>query len=722
MTTVPTCADFTSARIVDRFDDMINPPGLTNHWATAQVDHDVVAVRSLNVPPVAQGDTITGQLYLGGRLARSYGQPVATTWRPDRVERTTTIDGLEIATVTVCPPDEPAVAVRIEVRNLGDARTARLGLWLASTVTSRPRWARAELPQAPNVLRREGLTVVGTPDTDTEVSRSSFGIQLQEGDAPAASVQRLLAPAEARELAGGPRVVEVELDLAAGGTAVLGYVHAIAATEQQARDAVDRIAADGPGLDGVVAASEAAWDRRLAGLFDPDDDTFSGSMPVLETSNDALRTLYRWGAMGVLWFMRDNPASVLGRSYDTLMPRYWATTTFIWDYSLSSQTHAMLDPAQMRRQLAHWISLDIEKHFGTEWLTGSPVGYWYSVNHYAMTRLVRDYVAFTQDRAFLDEVFADADGNERRIADHVRAWARAWQHLRGPGGLADYGGIDNLLECVSSYTHEIASLNAANVWCMRAAAELVEMEGGEGAEAEAAALRADAEDLLAKVRDLYVPGAGFFHTRQPDGSLEETRHCYDFATVGTTIADDLPEDVRAEMVRFFDTELRTPSWLRALSAHDPDAGYSLRADHQWNGAYPAWPPDAARAAIALGGADVVAQWLPGLARSTNQGPPGQGHFVEEAADPIEGGARKAPPQWPYLLDWSCSSAGSFSELVISGVFGVEVGWDGTVTASGCLDAIDPGARLLGLRVGDRVYDVDATGVHERTSQQQDDQA
>src|SRR5690606_27948319 len=294
MTTVPTCADFTSARIVDRFDDMINPPGLTNHWATAQVDHDVVAVRSLNVPPVAQGDTITGQLYLGGRLARSYGQPVATTWRPDRVERTTTIDGLEIATVTVCPPDEPAVAVRIEVRNLGDARTARLGLWLASTVTSRPRWARAELPQAPNVLRREGLAVVGTPDTDTEVSRSSFGIQLQEGDAPAASVQRLLAPAEARELAGGPRVVEVELDLAAGGTAVLGYVHAIAATEQQARDAVDRIAADGPGLDGVVAASEAAWDRRLAGLFDPDDDTFSGSMPVLETSNDALRTLYRW--------------------------------------------------------------------------------------------------------------------------------------------------------------------------------------------------------------------------------------------------------------------------------------------------------------------------------------------------------------------------------------------------------------------------------------------
>lgn len=709
MTTVPTCADFTSARIVDRYDDMINPPGLTNHWATAQVDHDVTAIRSLNVPPVAQGDTITAQLYLDGRLARSYGQPVQVQWRPDRVERSTEIDGWRIETTTVCPPGEPAVAVRAVVTNTAAARTLRFGLWLASTVTSRPRWASAELPQAPNELVREGLTVTGRPVADSEVSRSSFGIQLRDGDEAAASVQRLLAPAGARVLDGGARLVEVEIDLEEGESTEVGYVHAIASSESEASAAVGRVGTD---LAAVVSASEKVWDDALAGLFDPEHGQLSGAIPRIETSNEALRTLYHWGAMGVLWFMRDNPASVLGRSYDTLMPRYWATTTFIWDYSLSSQSHALMDPVQMRKQIAHWVSLDIEKHFGTEWLTGKPVGYWYSVNHYAMTRLVRDYVAFTQDRAFLDEVFTDAEGNERRLGEHVRAWARAWHRMRRPSGLADYGGIDNLLECVSSYTHEIASLNAANAWCMRVAAELVEMEGG--AAEEAAALRAEADEVVRLVQELYLPGAGFFHTRQPDGSLEPTRHCYDFATVGTTIADDLPEHVRAEMVAFFDTELRSPSWLRALSPLDADAGYSLRADHQWNGAYPAWAPDAGRAAIALGGGAVVADWLPGLARSANQGPPGQGHFVEEAADPIEGGARKAPPQWPYLLDWACSSAGSFSELVVSGIFGVEVALDGTVTANGCLDAIDPGARLLGLRVGDRVYDVDAAGVHERT--------
>ena len=58
------------------------------------------------------------------------------------------------------------------------------------------------------------------------------------------------------------------------------------------------------------------------------------------------------------------------------------------------------------------------------------------------------------------------------VAESVREWATAWKDLRRGTPLADYGEIDNLLECVSSYTHEVASLNAANVWSMRTAAWL----------------------------------------------------------------------------------------------------------------------------------------------------------------------------------------------------------------------------------------------------------
>ena len=37
-------------------------------------------------------------------------------------------------------------------------------------------------------------------------------------------------------------------------------------------------------------------------------------------------------------------------------------------------------------------------------------------------------------------------------------------------GFQTAGTVDNLLECVPTYTHEVASLNAANVWMMRALA------------------------------------------------------------------------------------------------------------------------------------------------------------------------------------------------------------------------------------------------------------
>src|SRR5690606_30145355 len=126
-----------------------------------------------------------------------------------------------------------------------------------------------------------------------------------------------------------------------------------------------------------------------------------------------------------------------------------------------------LDPDVMRRQVEHWIASDIHTHFGTSSLTGGPVGRWYSVNDYAMTRLVHDYLRFTGDSSLLE-----ATPGGRPVTEHLREWALAWQGLRGSSPLADYGEIDNLLECVSSYTHEVAGLNAANVWSMRTAAEI----------------------------------------------------------------------------------------------------------------------------------------------------------------------------------------------------------------------------------------------------------
>ncbi|GLZ78203.1 hypothetical protein Afil01_30100 [Actinorhabdospora filicis] len=695
MRLVPTVDDLAADPVAHHYDDMIAPSGLTNFLGTTRVEHDLTAISAVTFPPVSQGLTRTAVCFVDGRLVESYGAAITHEWRPDRVLRGVSLPGLELTTVTVCVPGETAVAIDVRVTNTGEThRTVPVSLTLAAGVTrSGQAWLDAVSPEARNRASAGSSRLAFSDGTAWSVQ----GVDTE-------AVVRLsgIAPASAEHEVGIGGIerggeVTVALDIAPGATARFGYVHAVAATEAEAHAVFERATTD---VAATVAATEDYWNGQLSAAFEPGNTEFSGHLPVLETSSAALRRLYWWGVLGVIWFRRDYTGNVLGRSYDTLMPNYWATTTFIWDYSLSSITHALLDPAPMRRQLEHWIASDIHTHFGTSSLTGGPVGRWYSVNDYAMTRLVHDYLRFTGDTSLLDET-----PGGRAVSEHLRDWALAWQGLRGASPLADYGEIDNLLECVSSYTHEVASLNAANVWNMRTAARILSAHGE-----DTAALDKEADALVPAVLDLYVPGTGHFAARQPDGTRVPVRHVYDFSIVGTTIPGDLDPATRAEMVDFFTRELRTETWVRSLSPWDPDASFSVRPDHQWNGAYPAWPADAVRALVALGEPAAAASWLPGLARSANQGPPGQAHFTEEAMPTVAGGARKAPPQLPYIIDWSCSSAGAYVALVIESFFGVDPTVDGPLTsAEGCVTELDPDAVLRGLRVGERIVDVHADG-------------
>lgn len=708
--TIPSVEDLAADEISHHYDDMVAPAGLTNFLGTTAVGHDLTGIYAVTFPPVSQGLASTAVLFVDGRVFESFGVPVVHAWRPDRVVRRAVLGDLSIETTTVCVPGETAVAIDVRVTNTSSVpRPATFALAVnARAVSAEGSWPNAESPSVRNIL-----------ETDQEWMRLTFC----DDEARAWSVQGLDRAGQVRRSAVPPAPVdefevgiggagrggelETELLIAPGATERFGYVHAVGRTREAAEGAFERVADDVPA---AVAASETFWNSQLEAIFTPGNTEYSGHLPQLHTESDTLRRIYWWGALGVIWFRRDFAGNVLGRSYDTLMPNYWSTTTFIWDYSLSSLVHAMLDPTEMRSQLRHWIETDIHAYFGTSSLTGGGVGRWYSVNDYAMTRLVSDYVRYNRDDAFLAERVGAAGADALPVADHVVDWAEAWMALRSGSKLADYGEIDNLLECVSSYTHEVASLNAANVWNLRTAAEI---HAHLGDHERSAQLAVAAAELLPDVAGLYVDGAGHFAAGQPDGSRIPVKHCYDFNIVGTTIADDLDESTRSEMVRFFQHDLQTPNWMRALSPWDPDASFSVRPDHQWNGAYPAWPADAARSLIALGASGVALDWLHGLVRSTNQGPAGQAHFVEEAEPAIHGGARKAPPQLPYINDWACSSSGAWVDLVLTSVFGVAVAIDGTVSADGCVAQLDPTARLSGFRVGEASYRISADGEVEQ---------
>lgn len=686
---IPTVDDLESAPLPVRFGDHFNPPGLTNFLGTVQADVDLTGYRNLNFPPLFTSNTGSAKLFLDGEHFAGTGATITYRWRPDRVVRTAEHEGLHLRCETALAVRRPAVVQRLTVENRsGIERDVNVRLRIAAWVT-----------------RFVGTIGDAEPPctyNDAEVDRNRRAVVFTDPETGATSIQGMSPPAGTLD----PEWLEASTALQPGETWQVGYVNALGSDGGEAASVYDRLAGD---IDGAFDVAERDWDRELEAMFTPDNDRYSGHLPRLETDDEELRRLYWMGALGVTYFKRDTPHSVLGRTYDTLMPRYWPTVTFLWDYSLSSVVHALLDPEVMRTHQEHWMATDIHTCMGTEWLTGAGLGAWYAVNDYAMTRIMYDYLRWTGDHEWLGRS-VDTPSGPARPRDRIVDYARSWQEFETPGGLADYGGIGNLLECVSTYVHEVASLNAANVYCLRRAAEVVELQD----EATAAAtLRKEADELVERVRELYVEGKGYWNTRSPDGSLVPVRHSYDLATVLYTMPGDLTEAQRSEMVGFFERELRTDGWMRALSNRDPDAVFSVRADHQWNGAYCAWPSEVAAGLYRIGEAELASGWVRGLAGSANQGPFGQAHFAEPVIEPHAGGARKVPAEVPYINDWACSSGGSWVRLFIEGVFGVDAGLDG-ITARPQLQGLDQDARLTGLSHQGDLYDIRATGLEVRS--------
>lgn len=682
---IPNVQDCASDPLIHKFGDMFNLPGLTNFLGCVQVDLDITGIRSLNFPPFATSDTTTGCLYVDGAFFKATAAPITFVWYPDRIERTADYAGIRFHSVTVLAVGQMAALVRLEVENRsGSPRTVTLKYGLRGGVT------RSDAPWVTAIPPSEENNAV-------HIDKNRGVLLFSAQASKAVSCQGIIpTPTEITS-----KSMTIRLSLAPGEKQVMTCINSIGGTAEDAYACYRQVAA---APEHIILEARENWNQELAAVFTPGNSRYSGSLPTLDTVDREIARLYHTGILGVISFKRDTPFSVIGRAYDTLMPKWWQTVTFLWDYSLSSIVHALLDPEVMRKYLHHWMTMDIHKHFGTEYLTGGPVGPWYSVNDFAMVGLARDYVRWSGKMEWLREHVAG-----RPVLDYLTDYAINWKQFRQQSGLADYGGLLNLLECVSTYVHQVASLNAANVFNLRTAADFHHIMGNSE---QSLALRAQAQELLRDILPLYNEGKGSWSARFPDGSLVDVRHCYDFFTVMNTIGGDLTARQREEMVAFFQREFQATTWMHALSCDDDDAMFSVRPDHQWNGAYPAWPPQALLALYRAGHADRAFQWMKGLARSANQGPFGQAHFVDPIVPPDSGGARKAPIDFPYITDWTVSSGGSWVSAIIEGLFGVHAPLQGRLQAIPAFSSFDPKAELRNLAYQGKLYHVSRAGVRE----------
>ncbi|MFO1450911.1 MAG: hypothetical protein U1F61_22320 [Opitutaceae bacterium] len=704
MPSLPPLEAFRSARQVLQKAEFFNPPALTNFLGCVQAAADVLAVQHLTFAPYSMGESRLGPLTLNDCCLLTAGLPIAYVWQPDRIERSMEHDGFHLSTVTVMGVRAQTVISSLKITNsAGQPRPARLRIQTGDGVIhSTTGW---KTPYSPRECPAISTTPwEGTPPESSRVrnrvvpTAQADGVLCTSRTSAACAVQ--IARPSPDRLDGA--WLDFDWQLAAGETRELFFFTAIGGTTEEVLRLADqwRSAPAAP-----FAAAEADWRAEIAAVFTPGNDRYSGHLPLLETTNPDLRALYFTAIIGVIYFKRQHPASPHGRSYVTLMPRYWATSSFINDWSLTALLLIWLDPACVKTTVARWLERDVHRCFGTEYVSGDSTGNWYSCNDYAMTRLITLYVRVTGDRAWLGQM-----AGPHSVLDHLRIFAAHYRSLDRGSGLADYGDRNSLLEAVGTYEHEVASLNAANVWILR---ELADLLDALGETTEATGLRAEAKALIPRIQSLYVPGGGYWQCRRPDGSLVPVRHTWDFVHVLNFLAADLPPAQIAEMLRFFQQELQSPTWMAALSPLDADIGFSLRPDHQWNGSYPGWVSLAASALVKVGRPDLLQAWLPGLARSTRQGPYAQAHFVEHYSPTIADGARKAPTEWPYINDWAILCAGNFLETVVLDIFGLECGHDALRVRSR-LEAFDPAATLSNVAWHGTLHRISAAGAQPQS--------
>jgi len=620
-------------------------PAVNNTQGSAQAIRDVLAVGKLSFPPITlTGDT--GSLLIDGQ-APTLEQ---TRWFPYQVLRKGTAGNLGIETAIRMAYEQSGLLFHISITNQGAAtQDFELKLNLSAATSRHERWGwgiprdKEAAPRFSAATMDDGLALLLNDATNQLANCFAF-----EHKPDALPVQ----PHSGKAL--------WHVTLKPQSSFVINYVLAIG-SESEAVHVMAKQLADH--FQTAFAQVQADWEHRFQAMFSPTNSFFSGSLPILVTSDEQMRRVYYMSITSLLSVYRTG-FPVQRRVYVSNTPESNCTMMYFWDTREWATAFALLDPAMLKECLRSWLARGITNGYAEEYLTGTLQGPWYSANDYSVFILLDDYLNVTGDRAFLSEQI-----NSRTVLEQMDSIATHWKSLVRPGRtLADYGMAGNLLECVPTYIHEVPSFNAANVWMMRRVAEL---EATEGNQARAEQLRAAAGRLLPGVLALYEPGQGVWDSLHRDGTRVEMRHVFDFTTIGLTIATDLLPKMRDEMSSFVQRELLTEHWMRAQSLRDPAAAKSDRPDHGPMGAFCAWPGETIATFCQFGQFERALNFLHRCAAVTYEGPFSQsrelmGKTPDAQVRIAERGAKGNPSQ-----TYNASNGGSFAETIIRGFFGYQ---------------------------------------------------
>jgi len=538
------------------------------------------------------------------------------------------------------------IAVETDTRMINEQRGVLCAVTATNTAPT-PRTFSLSL-RVPGILQPDGVGVVNTTQRGGTTScvmpsRKPDAVKAEKGEV----------------------VWEWKLTLPSGGKASLGFV-AGDNGDAKAAETQAQVAAWASNFDTEMAACQRVWEDRWADAFTPGNPHFSGHLPVLESSDTALKRNYYMGAQTMLALERTQ-FPVHPRSFITSGERADGTQYF-WDATMQATSWALLEPQGMKATLRRWLVqnprnsavIDIRQTKGFDGRQHKQMG-GYAFSACNLFQAANDYLRITGDLAFLDEKLE----NGKTVLECMDGFATDWETLpANAAGLRHYGENPNLLECAPAYIHFVPSLNAQNVGMMRSAAAWHALRGND---ARAAELRAKAEAFLPTVMQLYKAGDGVWNAWHADGKQVELRHCVDFIYIGNAIEKDLSPAQKTEMNAFVKRELMARDWLRAMSQKDAAAAHSDRPDHGPMGAFDGWIPLTVGVMWRLGDPKTAYDFYARTAAVTAEGPFAQAReFYGPTRDSYDAPVRVAARGGCMK---ECISGASFNDVVINTFFG-----------------------------------------------------
>jgi len=648
-------------------------PGLTNFLGSLQTTGDPTGIRNIVFPPLSGAEESTGYLVVNGTLLAATRIETAVSWCPWEIRREAVHDEWAVESRLTMVAGEQAVFQAITITNRGKvSRKLDADLRLSGRLVNRgvESWFWGIPKVAVSLDALHGYA--GLYPEITRLANNGYLFRESKPEKPEAQPggefagqaynAQVVHPAPDKWLESGD--LRFCRELGPGDSLEIHLLIVMDETDSAGKTAQRLLDKRGD----LLAESETLWRKHWKSAFRPEAEFFSGGLPDLEIEAEfapvaVSSILCALQSRRTFRYLDGEPV------YNISTPRRVEACFYPNDWALAGDLLSELDPEVTWRQLGMALKADIRSNNQVNLLTGKGGDAFISGWPYTIDVFNCFYVAWQLwqrqggEAGTLAARRLPTPEGEKSLKEVLEDLGLDWRRRKVEGlGLADYGPKEELLECVSTYAHVVAGLNAGAVWMLR---RLGEMNQKTGDKENADAMEAEADALAAAILDnLYVADKGTFRAMNPDGSACEVRHCWDTGMVLFCMADELPREVVREMVSFFKKELMTPGWIRALSPLDRDAATSgNRADHQFNGAYGAWPAQVAIGLLRVGERHLVREWLSGLARTARQGPFGQAHYAEASYAETFGGATKVTEEVPQCCHWSNISGGLFWQLV-----------------------------------------------------------